>query len=60
MFKCHISNGALNGLDNAIELICKEMDGGSTWKVIALAKVLRDITVARAIFTEITGVLEKF
>lgn len=60
MFKCHISSGALEGLDNAIELMCKEMNGSSALKVIALAKVLRDITVARAILTEMADSLEKF
>lgn len=60
MFKCNVSNEALNGMDNAIELICKEMNGCSTEKVIALAEVLRDIVVARAILTEMTGALSKF
>lgn len=60
MFRCHISSGALDGLDNAIELLCKEMNTSSTVKVIALAKVLRDITVARAILTEMSDILENF
>ncbi len=60
MFRCHVSNETLNGIDNAIELICKEMNGRGTEKVIALAKVLRDIVVARAMLTEMTGGLEKF
>ncbi len=60
MFECHLSREAINGLDNAIELMCKEMNGRSTEKVIALAKVLRDIVVARAILTEMTGALDEF
>lgn len=59
-FKCHVSSEALKGIDNAIELISKEMNGHSTERTIALAKVLRDIVVARAILTEMTGDLIKF
>ncbi len=59
-FKCHVSSEALKGIDNAIEVIGKEMNGNCTEKTIALAKVLRDIVVARAILTEMTGDLSKF
>lgn len=47
-------------LDNAMDLICKEMNGRSTENVMILAKVLRDIMVARAILTEMTDTLGKF
>lgn len=42
----------LEALDNAICLICKEMGGISTERVIALAKVLRDLAVARVILKD--------
>lgn len=43
-----------------MDLICKEMNGRSTENVMILAKVLRDIMVARAILTEMTDTLGKF
>ncbi len=60
MCKCNVSTEALNSLDNAMDLICKEMNGRSTENVMILAKVLRDIMVARAILTEMTDTLGKF
>lgn len=59
-FRCHVSDKALEGIDNAIELIGEEMNRCNTKAMIALAKALRDIVVARAILTEMTGDLEKF
>lgn len=60
MCKCNVSTEVLNSLDNAMDLICKEMNGRSTENVMILAKVLRDIVVARAILTEMTDTLGKF
>lgn len=39
----------LKKLEQAICLICDEMSGRSTERVIALAGILRDLTIARAI-----------
>lgn len=49
MRKDPIDRNVLENIDNAIILICNEMQGKRTDNVIALAKVLRDLTVARAI-----------
>lgn len=45
------SSDTLKTLDKAIALICKEMEGRGQDTVIALAKVLRDLAVARAILS---------
>lgn len=42
----------LEKLDEAINLICDEMGGRRTETVIALAEVLRDLVVARAILSK--------
>lgn len=47
-----MEDSTLKNLDKAIDLICEEMDGRSIEKVTALAKVLRDLVVARAILTK--------
>ena len=39
----------LESIDKAIVLICEEMDGRNTDAVIALAKVLRDLVIVRAV-----------
>lgn len=39
----------LKSIDKAIALICEEMDGRNTKTVIALAKVLRDLVIVRAV-----------
>lgn len=44
-----VEESALKSLDKAICLICEEMDGRRTDKVIALAEILRDLVIARAI-----------
>lgn len=43
---------ALKSLDKAICLICEEMEGKRTERVIALAGILRDLVVARAILKD--------
>lgn len=42
----------LEKLDGAICLICDEMSGRCTKKVIALAEILRDLVIARAILKD--------
>lgn len=42
----------LKKLDEAICLICDEMSGRQTGRVIALAGILRDLVIARAILKD--------
>lgn len=47
-----MSESTLKKLDAAIEQICDEMSGRNTEKVIALARILRDLVIARAILKD--------
>lgn len=47
-----MGNETLKKLDEAICLICDEMRGKRTERVIALAGILRDLVIARAILKD--------
>lgn len=48
-----ISEDTFRVLDSTIAILCREMEGRSLENIIALAEILRDLAVARAILTKI-------